>query len=141
MYEIKGVNEKNMHEVEAFLNEVPSINDIDMKIIMNASLLYENEKIAGIISYEPFAKYALIRYFIFKRDISEFVVRELFSDLVAKIKNLGILYLFSLVNEEAIKNLFLSLDFYEISEEKIFIEEKSFTDFKVKDAKLMIKNL
>ena len=50
-------------------------------------------------------------------------------------------YIFSLVNQSDIYELFSSLDFKEINKEDIFIEEENYKNSKFKDTKLMIKKI
>ena len=107
----------------------------------NASVLYLEDKIYGIISYELFFNYALIRYFVFKRNVDEMIVKELFESVEENVNKRDIDYIFSLVNQGDIYNLFSSLDFKEISKDDIFIEEQNFENSKFKDTKLMIKKI
>ena len=65
MYEIKRAN----------------IDNIDEDVLKNASVLYFDDKIYGIISYELFFNYALIRYFVFKRNVDEMIIKELFDSI------------------------------------------------------------
>ena len=141
MYEIKKVNESDFELIKSFLFEVPAIDSIDDEVLKNASVLYLDEQIYGIISYELFFNYALIRYFVFKRNVDEMVVKELFESLEENVNKKDIEYIFSLVNQGDIYNLFASLDFKEISKDDIFIEEQNFENSKFKDTKLMIKRI
>lgn len=141
MYEIKRAHEKDFDLIKSFLFEVPAIDNVDEEVLKNASVLYLDDKIYGIISYELFFNYALIRYFVFKRNVDEIVVRELFDSIEENISNKEIDYIFSLVNQGDIYNLFSSLDFKEISKEDIFIEEQNFENSKFKETKLMIKKI
>ena len=141
MYEIKRVNENDFDLIKSFLFEVPAIDSVDDEVLKNASVLYLDDKIHGIISYELFFNYALIRYFVFKRNGDELVVKELFEALEENVNKKDIDYIFSLVNQGDIYNLFTSLDFKEINKDDIFIEEQNFENSKFKDTKLMIKRI
>ena len=141
MYEIKRASEQELESIKSFLFEVPAIDNVDEEVLKNASVLYLDDKIYGIISYELFFNYALIRYFVFKRNVDEIVVRELFDSIEENIRKKEIDYIFSLVNQGDIYNLFSSLDFKEISKEDIFIEEQNFENSKFKETKLMIKKI
>lgn len=141
MYEIKKANTKDFDMIKSFLFEVPAIDNVDEEVLKNASILYLDDKIYGIISYELFFNYALIRYFVFKRNVDEMVVRELFDSVEESVDKKEIDYIFSLVNEGDIYNLFSSLDFKEINKDDIFIEEQNFENSKFKDTKLMIKKI
>ena len=141
MYEIKRASEENFDLIKSFLFEVPAIDEVDEDVLENASVLYLDDKIYGIISYELFFNYALIRYFVFKRNVDEMVVKELFDSIVDSIGEKDIDYIFSLVNQIDIYNLFTSLNFKEVNKEDVFIEEQIFQKSKFKDTKLMIRKI
>lgn len=141
MYEIKRANIENFESIKSFLFEVPAIDSVDEEVLKNASVLYLDDKIYGIISYELFFNYALIRYFVFKRNVDEMIVKELFDSIEKSVNKKDIDYIFSLVNQTDIYNLFSSLDFKEINKEDIFIEEQNYENSKFKDTKLMIKKI
>ena len=141
MYEIKKAREENFDIIKSFLFEVPAIDFVDEEVLKNASILYLENKIFGIISYELFFNYALIRYFVFKRNIDEMVIRELFDSIVESVSEKDVDFIFSLVNQQDIFDLFSSLNFKEVNKEEIFIEEQVFQKSKFKDTKLMIKKL
>ena len=141
MYEIKKANENDFSQIKSFLFEVPAIDNVDDDVLKNASVLYFEDKIYGVISFELFFNYALIRYFVFKRNVDEMVVRELFEAVEENVNKKEIDYIFSLVNQGDVYDLFSSLDFKEISKDDIFIEEQNFENSKFKDTKLMIKKI
>ena len=141
MYEIKRAKEENFESIKSFLFEVPAIDNVDEEVLKNASVLYLENKIQGIISYELFFNYALIRYFVFKRNVDEMVVKELFDSVEESVNRKEIDYIFSLVNQNDIYDLFTSLDFKEINKDDIFIEEQNYQNSKFKDTKLMIKKI
>ena len=141
MYEIRKAEFENFDSIKSFLFEVPAIDSIDEDVLKNASVLYLDEKIYGIISYELFFNYALIRYFVFKRNVDEMIVKELFDSIEDSVSKNDIDYIFSLVNHMDIYNLFTSLNFKDISKEYVFIEEQNYQNSKFKDTKLMIKKI
>ena len=141
MYEIKKAKEENFDVIKSFLFEVPAIDSVDDDVLKNASVLYLENKIFGIISYELFFNYALIRYFVFKRSVDEMVIKELFDSVLDSVSDKEIDYIFSLVNSSDIFDLFSSLDFKEVNKEDIFIEEQNYVNSKFKDTKLMIKKI
>ena len=81
MYEIRKALEENYDNMRSFLSEVPSINQIDDEVLKNAIILFLDDKIYGMISYESFFNYALIRYFVFKRGVDEMIIKELFDSM------------------------------------------------------------
>ena len=141
MYEIKKAEKDNFDVIRSFLLEVPAINEVDDEILKNAIILYQDSKIHGIISYESFFNYALIRYFVFKRGVDEMIVKELFDAIEESITDNDIEYIFSLVNQNEIFDLFTSLQFEEVNKDDVFIEEQCYQKAKFKDTRLMLKRI
>ena len=77
MYEIKRASQEYYEDIKAFLLDVPAINVVDEDILQNASILLNKGSIHGVVSFEIFFNYALIRYFVFKRNVDELLVKEL----------------------------------------------------------------
>ena len=141
MYEIKRASQEVFEEIEVFLQEVPAINDVDEAVLKNASVLFLDNKISGIISFESFYNYALIRYFVFKRNTDVTAIKELFESIEERIRNNEIEYVFSLINQDEIYDLFLSFGFSEVDKDDVFLEEQNFLKTKFKDSKLMMKKI
>ena len=141
MYEIKRASQEYYEDIKAFLLDVPAINVVDEDRLQNASILLNKGSIHGVVSFEIFFNYALIRYFVFKRNVDELLVKELVNSAEETIKEKEISYVFSLVNQNDIYNLFTSLGFKETRKEDVFIEETNFEKSKFKDTKLMLKTL
>ncbi|MFI3329183.1 MAG: hypothetical protein R3Y05_01705 [bacterium] len=141
MFEIKKVTEENYGLAMKFLQNVPSIKDIDEEVLYNASLLYDDTEISGAVAFEKFHSYALVRYFIFKRHIEAEVIKELFLSLEDSAKECNMKFIFSVVTTDDIESLFKELSFKEIDKEKVFIDEENFLKSKFKDTKMMIKEL
>ena len=141
MYEIKRATENDYDMIEAFLLEVPAIDEVEEHILKNASILFLDNSLYGIISYEAFNNYALIRYFVFKRNVDELVIKELFCAVEETVRLNNIEFIFSLVNQVDIYDLFTSLGFKEVNKEDVYIEEVNFEKSKFKDTKLMLKKI
>lgn len=141
MYEIKKAEKENFDSIKSFLLEVPAISEVDDEILKNAIILYSDNKIHGIISYESFFNYALIRYFVFKRGVDEMIVRQLFDTIEESILDNDIEFIFSLVNQNEIFDLFTSLKFEEVNKDDVFIEEQCYQKSKFKDTRLMLKRI
>ena len=141
MYEIKKVSQEVFKEIEDFLLEVPAINNVDEAVLNNASVLFLDDKVTGIISFESFYNYALIRYFVFKRNTDVMAIKELFESIEDSIKDSEIEYVISLVNQDEIYDLFLSFGFNETDKNDVFLEEQNIEKTKFKDSKLMIKKI
>lgn len=141
MYEIRRGQSIDFEKIKAFLWEVPAISEFNEDVLKNASVLYKNDEIFGVVSFEQFFNYALIRYFVFKRSVEEMVIKELFDSIVESISENKIEYIFSLVNNHDIYELFTSLEFEETNKEDVFLEEVCFENSKLKDTKLMIRKI
>ena len=141
VYEIKRATENDYDMIEAFLLEVPAIDEVEEHILKNASILFLDNSLYGIISYEAFNNYALIRYFVFKRNVDELVIKELFCAVEETVRLNNIEFIFSLVNQVDIYDLFTSLGFKEVNKEDVYIEEVNFEKSKFKDTKLMLKKI
>ena len=141
MYEIKRAQSLDFDKIKTFLCGVPDIKEFDEDVLKNASILYKNGEIFGVVSFEQFFNYALIRYFVFKRSVEDMVIKELFDSIVENIAEHKIEYIFSLVNNRDIYELFSSLEFVEANKEDVFLEEISVENSKLKDTKLMLRTI
>ena len=141
MYEIKRSTKDDFESIKSFLLDVPAINVVDEDILNNASILFNKNIIHGVVSFEVFYNYALIRYFVFKKNVDELLVKELVKSVEESIKEKEVSYVFSLVNQNDIYDLFTSLGFNEARKEDVFVEETNFEKSKFKDTKLMLKRL
>lgn len=124
--EIKHIDECNYDAVKEFLLSVKTIKDIDDNVLNNAIVVLDNNEVCGAVSYEKFGSDALIRYFVFKRNLSNDVVIQLFDGLEnqAKLANIGDIY--CVVNSGPIEELFVQLGFKKEEHKQIYIDESSF---------------
>lgn len=138
--EIVDVNDEIYEKVLAFLGEVKTLN-IEEKIVKNASVIMDLDEVVGAISYEKFGFYGLIRYFIFKKYVDDDIIESLFLHLEKKACKDEIKYLFSIVMDQDVMDLFDNLLFVKMDKEKLFIEEERLSDSKYKNATIMAKRL
>ena len=117
--EIVDVNEDIYEKVLAFLGEVKTLN-IEEEIVKNASVIMDLDEVVGAISYEKFGYYGLIRYFIFKKYVDDDIIENLFLHLEKKASKDEIRYLFSIVMDKDVMDLFDNLSF--IKSEIILID-------------------
>ena len=113
MYYIRNVKKTNIDAVRNYLLDVPTIKKVDEEILKKAVFISKNDEIYGVVSYEIIENYALIRYFVYKRNIDMDLLKELFSLLEEKIIKNNIYYILSLVENEQLFSLFSSLGFAE----------------------------
>lgn len=139
--DIKKINDININDAKLFLFSLPKITKIDEEVLKNASVILDNEEIKGIISYEPYRKYGLIRYFIFKNGIKNEDVFLLLDDLVDTAISNGIEYLFSIIANLDIYELFNKLGFDEVDKKYFYVDEESILETKYKNAYIMLKRI
>jgi hypothetical protein len=141
MADIYSISEDKIEDLSKFLKSVESINDIDTEVVKNGVYISEGTDILGMVSYEGFNNFGLIRYFEFKKNLDMNNIVNMFEILKEKsIKN-GIKYLFSIINEEKIMNLFKGLGFNIIDKNYFFIEEKNVLNTKYKDSTILMNIL
>lgn len=68
--DIRHINEYDYNLVKDFLLSVKTIKDIDEDVLKNAMIVVDNNDILGAVSYEKFGISGLIRYFVFKRNLT-----------------------------------------------------------------------
>lgn len=141
MINVRKIEEKNITDLEKFLKSVESIKEVELEVLKNAVFIQENDDILGMISFEIFNKHGLIRYFVFKKNIVLENIYEMFRLLEESAIENDLKYLFSIVNEEKIIELFKQLDFNEIDKNYFFIEEKNVLQTKYKDSTILLKEL
>ena len=109
MLSIKNEDDKYKAKVYCdFINGfIEDRKEIDKEFISKKDEIY------GVVSYEIIENYALIRYFVYKRNIDMDLLKELFSLLEEKIIKNNIYYILSLVENEQLFSLFSSLGFAE----------------------------
>lgn len=136
--EIVNVNVDNLNEVVDFLKKVQTINKIDIAIVKNGSIILNKGEIDGVLSYEKFSQYGLIRYFVFKKNTENDFIYKLFNHILEKVKNEKIETLLTLIVKEEVMNLFYNLGFVDIDKKYFFIEEDNILDTNFKDTYLLM---
>lgn len=137
---IEEINNSNSKMAYDFLSSVPSIDKIDEKILSNAVLAIDNNKIIGCISFEEYDSIGLIRYFVFKKAMSN----EFLDTLVDKLEENAIKFsidkLVCIADSKQIEDLFIGLGFYLI-DEKVYINEEKIENTSFKNSRLLCKKL
>ncbi len=135
------VNNDNYSQTLNFLNEVKALNDIEDDVVNKATIIMDKGEVMGSISYEKFGKYGLIRYFIFRKCVDDKLIDQLFNRLVSKAKDDEIDYLFSIIMENNVIELFKKFSFTKMDKNLFFIEEERLSDTKYKNATIMVKKM
>ena len=131
--DIIAVDANNKEEVLNFLKNISLVHDINEEVVMNGEYVLDGE-IVGLLSFEEFNHFGLIRYFIFRKEVKEKIIYELFNKIVQKASKKGIKSLLSLVVKKDAVAVFKGLGFYEINKEDVYIEETVLHQTKFKDA-------
>lgn len=123
MIQIESVNESNIKDAYGFLNSVPSIKSIDDNILKNAVIVFDDSKVIGSISFEEYDYIGLIRYFVFKKNLSNTVLINLLEQLINNAKSLNLQKLVCVADNSEIRSLFEELGFTQLNK-KIYINEE-----------------
>lgn len=139
------INNDNKTMVINLLKNVNGLK-IEDHIVNNCHvLLNEKDDITGTISYEKFNRYALIRYFVFKKNIVSNDLIVLYDSLEKELALKKISESIAIINSNEVKEVFESLGFKKVEKSKVFFDETEFkkTNFKDNDiyAKKIIKSL
>lgn len=109
--DIRHINEYDYNLVKDFLLSVKTIKDIDEDVLKNAMIVVDNNDILGAVSYEKFGISGLIRYFVFKRNLTNDTVVSLFKMLEETAYDDYIKDIYCVVNNGPIEELFNELGF------------------------------
>lgn len=124
--DIRHINEYDYSLVKDFLLSVKTIKDIDEDVLKNAIIVVDNNDILGAVSYEKFGISGLIRYFVFKRNLTNDTVVSLFKMLEETAYGDDIKDIYCVVNNGPIEELFNELGFLKEKYKMLFIDESDF---------------
>ena len=141
MISVLKINEEWFSKTIDFLKSVPSIESIEENILKNACIALNDDKIVGCISYEEFTCKGLIRYFVFKKALDLDYLEKLLEELRKNALKNNIKEFICVAESDQIKDLFKSLNFKDIRESKIFIDEESVTNTNFKSSIFLNKLL
>ena len=141
MISVLKINEEWFSKTIDFLKSVPSIESIEENILKNACIALNDDKIVGCISYEEFTCKGLIRYFVFKKALDLDYLEKLLEELRKNALKNNIKEFICVAESDQIKDLFKSLNFKDIKESKIFIDEESVTNTNFKSSIFLNKLL
>lgn len=124
--EYGSVNSGNQNDIKSFLKNVPGMDEIDESILKNGIYAKYKDDIVGFIAYEAFLRKGIIRYFVFKNQLEEIYIKNLFINLKNKAQNLGMEVFYTVLNNQDIKDLFVTLGFEELNDKSIYLDEQAF---------------
>jgi len=134
---VKLYEPKDYEKVMNFLQGVHSLKEIEEELFENAVIIINDGEISGMITYELFRQKALIRYFIFEKEIEEKYLIDMYEKFFYNLKENKINKVFVIINNENVKQMFNNLGFQEFPKESFFLTEESIMDTKYKNAIVM----
>lgn len=135
---VKIYESSDYEKVIEFLKSVNSINEIEDELFENAIIiLNDEEEVVGMITFEMFRNKALIRYFIFDKEVEEQYLIEMYQKFFENLKNKDINRVFVIINDDNIKQMFNDLGFKEYNKEHFYLTEGTILNSKYKKATVM----
>ncbi|MGM9969180.1 MAG: hypothetical protein ACI35S_02155 [Anaeroplasma sp.] len=140
MISVEMVNDDNYNQIVSFLSAVPSISELDEQIINNSAIIIEDSKVLGSISFEQYDHQGLIRYFVFKKNMSVDILKKMISVLDERASSKDVDNLICVAENEMVYNIFSELGFDKL-DKKIFINEEKVNNTIYKDSEFLIKHV
>ncbi|QVK18120.1 hypothetical protein KHQ81_15045 [Mycoplasmatota bacterium] len=134
---VKIYEPNDYEQVMDFLQGVHTLGEIEEDLFENAVIIVSDEEIVGMITFEMFRNKALIRYFIFDRDVEEIYLVEMYEKFFENLKQKNMNKVFVIINNDNIMQMFINLGFNEFPKESFFLTEESILNTKYKDATVM----
>jgi len=117
-YEVRKYQDADIQAVLGFMSKVTDINGIDLEIVKNSSLVFDEEQVAGMVSYERIDEIGVIRYFIYNHYSLPDLLVNMFFNLYADAKKNGVERLVALVANPHAHQLFELLGFAEVAQKE-----------------------
>ncbi len=140
MFQIHNVDENNYKEAYNFLKSVPSISSIEDSILKNGVIVLDENKVIGSISFEIFDHIGLIRYFVFKKNLSNIILKKLMEELEVNAKKINLNQLICVADNIQIEDLFKELSFSNLNK-RIFINEEKITSTNFSSSNFLYKDI
>ncbi len=140
MKSIEMINDNNYDKITSFLSSVPSINSIEDDVVLNTVAIIDDDKVLGSVSFEIYDSNALIRYFVFKRNIDNIYINNMIEKLCALAKNKNISNIVCIADSKVVYDLFLEFGFEKI-ENNIFINEDKKSNSNYSNAEFLLKSI
>lgn len=140
MLQIVNVDENNYINAYNFLKTVPSISAVDDSILKNGVIIFDDDKVIGSISFETYDHLGLVRYFVFKKNLSRNILVDLMNKLEETAKSINIDKLVCVADNSQIEDLFLELGFSKLNK-KIYINEEVVTDTNFSSSNFLYKSI
>jgi N-acetylglutamate synthase-like GNAT family acetyltransferase len=134
---IKDYTLEDYDKVIEFLESVTTLKNIEEELFDNSIIIEKEDKVVGMISYEIFRGRALIRYFIFDKNVKESYLVNMYEKFFNKLKENDIEQIFVIISKDIIVDMFENLGFVEFDKDDFFLTESNIRDTKYSDSKVM----
>lgn len=135
---IKQYEHKDYEKVMQFLQGIEGLQEIEEELFPRAILIENNDEVLGMITYEMFRKKALIRYFIFEKDLADELILQMYEMFFANLRKQNIWEVYVIVNNPNLTDIFANLGFKEYPKENFFLTEECILNTKYKNATVMV---
>lgn len=136
---VEKINDENKMMVINLLNNVNGLT-IENHILNNCCvLLNDSEDIVGTISYEQYDNIAIVRYFVFKRNVTNDELLYLYNYLEKDLKVKKIDNVIAIINSDEVRDVFEYLGFMKIDKNKVYFDETVFSNTNYKDNDVYLK--
>jgi len=132
-----GQNKELKEKVQKFLNEIDTLNNLDIDLLENGVCIYENDEIIGYITFEKYCEYGLIRYFIFQKKIDIQKVFQMFHQLVDVARAKLMIALIAIGKNDEVINLFEMLGFYKIDPYNLVVNNQTIEKTELEGATIL----
>ncbi|ERJ12337.1 GNAT family N-acetyltransferase [Haloplasma contractile] len=134
---IKEYETEDYDKVYNFLDGIGRLKTIEDELFDNAVIILDDDEVIGMISYGMFRKRALIRYFIFNKEVDRDYLYKMYDKFFDKLKDNHIKTVFIIITTEHIKELFETLGFKDFPKDEFYINEEPINETKYEDAIVM----
>lgn len=126
------------------INLLQNINNLKLEdnIVDNCCVLLKDDgNIVGTISYEKYQKIALVRYFVFKKNIELDNLLLLYNCLEKELKENKIYDVIGIINSDEVKSVFEFLGFKMIDKNQLYFDETVLSKTNYKQCDVFLKNI
>jgi N-acetylglutamate synthase-like GNAT family acetyltransferase len=136
--EVIHANEKSRPLIEAFFKKLPLLEEVSEELIANTVIILNQNIIRGLLTYECFDKVALIRFFIFQKELSETWLKTLMDEVFQKMREVKIKKVLSFVSQNKMVPIFSSFGFAMFDKQNVYLDETPLvkTDFNLNQVML-----
>jgi len=135
---IKQYESKDYEKVMTFLQSIDGLQGIEEELFPKAILIEAKDEILGMITYEMFRKKALIRYFIFEKDLAHELILQMYEMFFANLRKQNIKEVYAIVTNPNLSEIFTHLGFKEYPKENFFLTEECILNTKYRNAMVMM---